>query len=316
MSDYDIKDINDEIDFREFFHVLLLNKKFILLSTTFFFLLFFLYSLIIPNKYTAISVLSPAAMNSSDNLSNQYGNLAAITGISLSGDSNEVEIALAFIKSKKLVSQLMKNETFLPDLMAARKWDMKTNTLYYDTSKFDKNKKSWIRNVKPPLNKTPSIQEAYLEFSKLISVTQDTSNQFVTLTVEHISPVVAQKWALWIVKESNAMVANIRVEESQNSIDYITDQINKTPYAELRTMFYELIQQKTQDMMIAKVNSEYALTTIDPPLIPETKSKPMRTLISILGLCVGFILSVIIIIIRYYSLNITTELNILRWKKL
>lgn len=313
MNNRDIER-NEEIDFHEFFLAMRINIKFIVTSLILFFLSFFLFSLTIPNTYTAHSILSPTSTDSSSNLVNQYGNLAAIAGIDLSGDSGEVEIAIAFIKSKKLVSQLMLKKSFLPDLMAARSWSMKNNTVTYDSSKYDVTNDMWVRKVRSPLKETPSIHEAHKEFSKLVSVTQDKSNQFVKLSVEHISPAVAHQWALWIVKEANSMVANIRVKESQDSIDYLNNQIKLTPYAELKTMFYELIQQKTQSMMLAKVNSEYALTTIDPPLIPETKTNPNRFLISIMGLWLGLIFSTIVVLIRYYLLHIRSEINLPNWK--
>ena len=122
----------------------------------------------------------------------------------------------------------------------------------------------------------------------------------VRLSVDHISPSVAQKWSLWIAKEANSMVADLRIQESQDSIKYLQEQISKTPYAELRTLFYELIQQKTQNMMLAKVNSEFVLTTIDPPLIPEIKSAPSRALFVILFTILGFIVAVSVVFFRNY----------------
>ena len=106
------------------------------------------------------------------------------------------------------------------------------------------------------------------------------------------------------------MVASLAIEEAENSIDYLRNQINQTPYAELRTMFFELIQQNTQNMMLAKVNKQYALTIIDPPLIPEAKSKPMRSRIVIFGTLFGAILSIIIVLLRKYGFNKDDELHI------
>ena len=72
-------------------------------------------------------------------------------------------------------------------------------------------------------------------------------------------------------------------------------------------MFYELIKESTQSMMLAKVNPEYVLTTIDPPLIPELKSKPNRLLMVILGALMGSILSVLILFLRWHMWSNTND---------
>jgi LPS O-antigen subunit length determinant protein (WzzB/FepE family) len=96
----------------------------------------------------------------------------------------------------------------------------------------------------------------------------------------------------------------MRIKEAQLSIDYLNDQIKVTPYPELRALFYELIQQHTQSMMLAKVRHEYALTTLDAPLVPEEKSSPNRSLIVIISCLFGVMLGSIIILIRFYAFNL------------
>ena len=134
----------------------------------------------------------------------------------------------------------------------------------------------------------------------------------MTLNVDHLSPVVAHQWSLWIVKEINDILANMEISNSQARIDYLNNQIKITPYSELRTMFYELIQESTKSMMLAAVNPEYVLTTIDPPVIPEVKSKPNRALICISGTILGAMLSLLIILVRKYGFSKDDELDIFR----
>ncbi len=135
------------------------------------------------------------------------------------------------------------------------------------------------------------------------------------MRVDHISPDVAHQWSLWIVKEVNAILADMEISNSKASIDYLNNQIKVTPYSELRTMFAKLIQESTQSMMLAAVNPEYVLTTIDPPVIPEIKSKPKRSSICILGTLLGGMLSILIILIRKYGFSKDDELNIFKLTK-
>jgi LPS O-antigen subunit length determinant protein (WzzB/FepE family) len=169
-----------------------------------------------------------------------------------------------------------------------------------------------VRKVSLPFQQTPSSQEALKKYLGLVSISIDKKTQLMKLNVSHLSPVVAQQWSFWIVKEINAILANMQISKSQASIDYLNSQIKITPYAELRTMFYTLIQESTQNMMLAEVNPEYVLTTIDPPVIPEIKSEPKRAVICILSTLLGGMLSILIILVLKFGFNKEDELDIFR----
>ena len=307
-------EIDAEIDFRELIAVLWLNKKFILIFTILTTSLIALYSLSLNNIYSAQTLMAPTASSKSSNLLSQYSGLASMAGIQLpqNGGDNQIDIALKLVKSKKLLDRLMLYESFLPDLLASKSWNMQTNTISYDRALYDNENNQWLRSVSPPLKQVPSSQEALIEFSKLVSISQDQKTQLVTLNVDHLSPVVAQQWSIWIVKEINAILANMEISNSQASIDYLNNQIKITPYAELRTMFYKLIQESTQSMMLAEVNSEYILTTIDPPVISENKSQPQRLFICILAALFGGMLSILIIFTRRYGFKKEDELDVFK----
>ena len=311
MQRDDLQDTyDDKTDFRELFSTLWLNKKFILILTGIFAVLSVIYSLSLTNLYTSQALLVPTSLNS--NSTSQYKALASVAGVNLGDSSPDVTLAIAFINSKKIIRQLIKNESFLPDLMAAKKWHIKSNSIVYDDDLYDKKNKKWVREFDFPFQQVPSEQEAFVIFSEQINISEDKKNGLVTLSVDHISPTVAQQWAEWIIDEANTMVANLRIEEAESSINYLNEQIQLTPYAELRTIFFNLIQQNTQNMMLAKVSKQYALTIIDPPLIPEIKSNPQRALICILGTLLGGMLSLLIILVRKYGFSKDDELDIFR----
>jgi uncharacterized protein involved in exopolysaccharide biosynthesis len=303
-----------EIDLLEVFEALRLNNKFILLLTGIIAVLSIIFALTLPNVYKSQALLAPTSMNVNSKLS-QYDAIASVTGFNLGESSPDVTLALAFINSKKIIRQLMKHESFLPDLMAAKKWDIESNSIIYDDDLYDNKDKKWVREVKFPLQQVPSEQEVFELFSEKIKIFINKDNQLITLSVDHLSPSVAKQWVDWILEEANMMVANLRIEEAESSINYLNEQIKLTPYAELRTMFFDLIQKNTQNMMLAKVNKQYALTIIDPPLVPETKFRPQRLLIFILGILMGSILSLSIILVRRFGFNKEDELNIFKLYK-
>ena len=69
----------------------------------------------------------------------------------------------------------------------------------------------------------------------------------------------------------------------------------------METVFYQLIEEQTKSMMLTKVKAEYVLKTIDPAQVPDEKAKPKRALIVVLGTMLGGMLSVLIVLIRYFS---------------
>jgi LPS O-antigen subunit length determinant protein (WzzB/FepE family) len=90
-------------------------------------------------------------------------------------------------------------------------------------------------------------------------------------------------------------------EEAQNSINYLTQQLEEIQVASMETVFYQLIEEQTKNMMLTKVKEEYVLKTIDPAQVPEEKSGPKRALIVVLGIMLGGMLSVLIVLVRYFS---------------
>jgi len=308
--------LDDETDFIELLAVIWLNKKFIVTFTTFAAFVSLLYSLSLTNEYTAKTLLSPTNSRENSASLSQYSGLASMAGIKLpsGGNQNQLDIAFQLVNSKKLLDRLIGYESFLPDLVAAKSWSMQTNTITYNPALYDKKNNLWVRDVSPPFKRIPSSQEAFRKFSQLVSISKDNNSQIITLTVDHLSPVVAQQWSIWIVKEINDILADMMISNSKASIDYLNNQIQITPYSELRTMFYQLIQESTQSMMLAAVNPEYVLTTIDPPVIPEIKSNPNRALICIISTILGFMLSISIVLARKYAFNKDDSLDFFRFR--
>lgn len=295
--------LDDELDLTELVNVLLINKLFLVACTGLFSLISIIYSLTLTNIYTAETTLAPSTSGDMSSNLSQYASLASMAGISLPGSSSgmsDKDLALSLLKSKGLLQRLIDKHDILPDLIAAEAWHLTSNSISYDSDLYDDAKNVWVRNVKPPYKLIPSTQEAYEFFDNAIAVSEDKKTGVISLKVDHLSPEIAYQWSLLLIQEVNEYVADMRIKEAQLSIGYLNDQIKITPYPELRALFYELIQQHTQTMMLAKIRPEYALTTLDAPLIPEEKSAPKRSLIVIVSSLLGGILGTLIILIRYY----------------
>ena len=171
-------------------------------------------------------------------------------------------------------------------------------------SLYDTGSATWVRAVRPPRPVQPSVQDAHeVFFDELLSITEDKKSGFVSLSIAHYSPMVAQQWVTWLVEDINNTLRAQDVAEAENSIAYLKTQVDATSLTDLQSRFFEMIQSQTETIMLAKVREEYAFKTVDPAVIPEQKDNPKRAQICLLGTLLGGMLSVLWVLIRHYALN-------------
>ncbi|RPA46631.1 LPS O-antigen length regulator [Shewanella vesiculosa] len=297
---------SDEIDLRELFAVIWQGKWLIIAITAVFAIGAVIFAINQPNIYKSEALLAPADAEQGGGglaaLAGQFGGLASMAGINLGGGGgvDKTQMAIEVMKSRQFTSNFIQKHNILPDLMAAKKWNMGDNTISYDSELYNKADKTWLRIVDAPFKSEPSMQEAYKIFSKIITVNAAKETGMVTVSVEHISPVVAHQWVNWLVQDINKEMKDRDVAEATRSTTFLKSQIEQTNIADIRSILYKLIEEQAKTIMFAEVRDEYVFKTIDPALIPEEKSKPKRALICVLGTMLGGMLGVMLVLIRYF----------------
>jgi uncharacterized protein involved in exopolysaccharide biosynthesis len=297
--------MDDEIDLKELFMVLWSGKRLISAITAIAAASSVAIALMLPNIYTANALLAPAEQSGGgmSALMQQYGGLASLAGVSLSGgeDGSRSQLGMQMMKSRAFVGDFVKRRDILPELMAVESWDSGSGDVIFDPESYDAASKKWVREVEPPKSPAPSAQEAHKAFSAVLGVSQDKQTGYVTVSIEHQSPVVAAQWVNWLIEDVNAAVKAQDVAEAEKSIEYLREQVTNTSLADLQAVFFDLIQSQTETVMLAEVRQEYVFKTIDPAVAPEEKSKPSRALICVLGTLLGGMLGVVIVLIRHYA---------------
>jgi uncharacterized protein involved in exopolysaccharide biosynthesis len=297
---------SDEIDLRELFAVIWQGKWLIIAITAVFAIGAVIFAINQPNIYKSEALLAPADSEQGGGglaaLAGQFGGLASMAGINLGGGGgvDKTQMAIEVMKSRKFTSDFIQQHHILPDLMAAKKWNMADNTISYDGELYNKADKTWLRIVDAPFKPEPSMQEAYKVFSKIIAVNAAKETGMVTVSVEHLSPAVAHQWVNWLVQDINKEMKDRDVAEATRSTTFLKSQIEQTNIADIRSILYKLIEEQAKTIMFAEVRDEYVFKTIDPALIPEEKSKPKRALICVLGTMLGGMLGVMLVLIRYF----------------
>ncbi len=298
---------DDEINLRELFYVLLEGKWIIVSLTAFVSIIGVIYSLLLPNIYESKTMLAP--VNSSSGISGalgSYSGLAGLAGISIpsGGDEGNSAKAIQKISSLSFFQNNILANIHLPDLMAVKSWNAKTNTLIFDESIYDTSSNTWIRDFSYPQQQIPSAQESFEVFkTEHLSLSEDKKSGFITLFIKHQSPFVAKQWVELVVNEVNAFYRQKDKLESERAVSYLNQQISMTGLSEIKQVLAQLLQEETKKLTLIEANQYYVFDYIDPPAVMEEKSEPKRALIFILSALLGGMLSILFVLIRHYAIK-------------
>ena len=293
----DVMDKNnskEEIDLVGLLNLIWESKRIIVATTAVFSIVAVIYSLSLPDIYESKALLSPVNEDIASNQSmGNVSGLANLAGISISNAANSN--SLKAIKKAKTISFFKDNilpNIFLPDLMAIKSWDAKTNTIYYDTDNFDYESQSFID--------TPSAQESFKEFEDIFQLSQDYDTGFVTVSIKHKSPFISQQWTDLIVNQINEFFRINDKREAEAAMDFLNAQMAQTSYNEIKMVIAQLLKNRMQQLTLIEANDFYIFSYLDPPMVMEEKIEPNRASISILGAIFGGLLGILFVISREF----------------
>jgi len=297
---------DDEIDLKELFLVLWEGKLLITFITGFVAACAVLFALWLPNIYESKALLAPKDESGAGGLAGlarQYGGLASLAGINIGGGggaSSKAMIAQQKIQSLDFFTRHL-YEKIVRDLMAVDHWDSVSGALIYNSNVFDPKSQVWTREVSPPRQAKPSVQEAHKAFLEVLSLTEDKQTSLITIAIKHQSPVVAQAWIALIIEAVTEELRGSDIEEARRSIAFLEQQREQTSLVSLDEVFAQLIEEQTKTIMLANVSKDYVFSVIDPAVVPELKTEPQRALICVLGTLLGGMLAVLLVLVRHYA---------------
>ena len=253
----------DEIDLAELWRAIWAGKLTILLVTMLFAVASVVYAINQPNIYRASVLLAPASNEGGlAALAGQFGGLASMAGITLgSAGSDKNELALQVLKSRVFLESFIEKNSMKIPLMAVEKWDRKTDSLIYDKDVYDIDTKEWVRDVSFPQLVEPSAWETFEEFKDILSVSSDRETGMVTISIEYYSPHMASIWLTKLVEDINENMRNVDKQKARNSINFLTKKLEQTSLADMKTVFFQLIEEQMKTMMLAEVSEELTWST-------------------------------------------------------
>ena len=282
---------SDEIDWQIIWHALWAGKWLIVGVTALFTVAAVMIAINLPNIYRSealVASISPSQRDTLASIAGQFSGLASLSGINIPTiGPDETIIALETLESRSFIKNFIEKHNILPELMAVKNWDLASDMIIFDDKIYDKSSRAWTREVKPPQKAKPSNIEAHEEFLAALNVSQDKNTSLITISIEHYSPVIAKQWVEWLVDDINSYMREQDLREANQSIVYLNKQLASTSIAGMQAIFYRLIEEETKTIMLAQVQSDYMLKTIDPAIVPEEEFKPKRLQIMLLGLFLG-----------------------------
>lgn len=262
-------------------------------------------TLTLPNKYRSEILASPAKIDGKGGLgglASDVGGLAAIAGINLGGGGDgRINHAIELMKSWSFLEHIVDKYKLKPKIMAPYEWDAGNKELLFDKNVYYADEKSWLVDSNG-MSKEPSSWETYRVLSQMLMISYDNKNAIVRISIEHISPLFAHQLVNILVEEINTYFQTQDIVKSKKNIAFLNSKIAETQIMEMRSIFYGMIENQTQTLMLAEVSDEYILETIVPAKIAEKKSSPARSLIVFITLVFSTMLIVFgIFILELYQ---------------
>ena len=120
------------------------------------------------------------------------------------------------------------------------------------------------------------------------------------MSFEHISPIFAKDFLSLVISEANSIKRQRDLDTTNNALKFLTEEFKRTSLKEIRISIQNLIESQLETQMLAKVNDEYSLSILEPPFVPELKSRPQRSVIVIISTFLGFLMTVFCILVYHF----------------
>ena len=238
-------------------------------------------SLSLPNYYQSVAVIKVVNSNSNStsslirSLGQNFSGISALLG---KQEGDMIRYVLDILGSKTFLQVFLSKHDFLPQIMAAKRYDHNSREIIFDNKIYIAETQQWTRKPSGRRLAKPSYIEAHKTFTtKILSRTLNPDSGFITIAIEHKSPEIAFNMLSLYLEEADAFFRKRALSEANSSLEYLNDKLPRLAIKETKSSAAELIKINLNKAMIAEVSENYILEIIDKPYLPERKSWPRRT---------------------------------------
>jgi uncharacterized protein involved in exopolysaccharide biosynthesis len=238
--------------------------------------------------YRSEATVAPVGEDSLGNLggiaSQLGGGFASLAGGLLGGGKNWNK-ALAVLRSRHLIEELVTRENLLPVLFPKRRSWL-----------------PWASRSNGSGGHGPTMGDAVLLFrNRILQVREDPKGGLATVRVEWFDPQVAAVWANELVALADQEERANAVTDAQLSLDALQRELDKADGVELRGAVAHLIEEQFKAKMVAGVRAQFQFRVIDQavPADLDKRVQPTRTTMVIAGTLAGILLGVLVVLTRF-----------------
>ena len=263
----------EEINLLDYWRVIW-KQKILIISVIFLItLISIIISLNAVEIYQTTAIISPLREEKGGGgmslLSQQFGGLGNIAGISLPSSKSSIEI-MNLLNSNMIREKMIRKYNLLPVLFS---------------EKWDKEKKEWI-------NKPPTMWDGIRSLSSRIKVTNNIKADIITVSAEFHNPEIT----VILVDDLLSTLTEHMSNESRKSAlikrQYLEEQLRSTSDPLIRQKIYNLISQQVETAMMSEMNEYFAYKVIDPPRVPDRRIRPDKRKTVVLSFIVSSFIGV------------------------
>jgi len=224
----------------------------------------------------------------------QFGGLASLAGISF-GSVDEQE-SIAWLKSRALFTVFAEEQNLMPILFRDQ-WDAAS--------------RRWRADLKTP----PTMDDAWAAFDGGIRrVNDDPKTRLITLQITWKDRRQAADWANELVRLANEGLRQRALRESATSVASLEEELSHTDAVELRQSIYKLMEVQLNRSVLAKARRDYALTVLDPAVVPDARRfvSPPRFLMLVISVPLGLFLGVCAVLAAQFASELAGQMRRLR----
>jgi len=225
------------------------------------------------------------------NILGQFGGLAAMAGISF-GSVNQQE-SIAWLKSRALFTVFANEQNLIP-ILFRDKWDAASGR--------------WRVDLKTP----PTMDDAWAMFDGGIRrINDDPKTRVITLDVTWRDRRQAAEWANELVRLANEELRQRALRESAASIASLEEQLSHTDAVEFRQSIYKLMEVQVNRSVLAKSRREYALTVMDPAVVPDAGRfvSPRRFLMLVISMPLGLFVGACAVLAGRFASELVAQMR-------
>jgi LPS O-antigen subunit length determinant protein (WzzB/FepE family) len=193
-------------------------------------------------------------------LASQFGGIASLAGLDVTGLDAAGRKAQAVLKSRNLAEEFVKRNGLTSELMAR---STQKQTLWRAVEMFRK---------------------------RVVSFRDEKRAGTTTVAIDWKDAATAARWANAYVALANELIRAAVIDDASRNIAFLNGQVSRTNVVEIQHVMYKLIEDQTKTLMLASGRIDYAFHSVDPAVAPEIRASPQRTLIVLGGLVLGLVI--------------------------